>query len=170
MKKIVAIVLTAALVAALPLVAAAQHDHGAKKKTDHGTHGKKADHSAHTQAAYGDAHANMILIGEQTVAGVQGEAHINDIREAMARLKMKETHHFMVMFMDEKGGHIEEGTAAVKITGPDGKESDAIRLVAMDGHFGADVVLAQKGQYTFKVGTRLPDGQTRQFEFTHALQ
>jgi hypothetical protein len=161
MKKIVAIVLTAALVAALPLVAAAQHDHGAKKK--------KTDHSAHSSAGNADAHADMVVIGEQTVNGVKGEGHLNDVREAMARLKMKETHHFMVMFMDGKGAHIEEGTAAVKITGPDGKEGSTIRLVAMDGHFGADVVLAQKGQYTFTVGTRLPDGQTRQFVFTHIL-
>jgi hypothetical protein len=168
MKSLIAIVLTAALVAALPIVAAAQHDHGAKKST-HGTHGKKADHSAHTKADYADSHADMILIGEQSVAGVKGEAHINDVREAMARLKMKETHHFMVMFMDDKNSHIEEGTVAVKITGPDGKESDTIRLVGMDGHFGADVVLAAKGKYIFKIGTRLPDGQTRQFEFTHQL-
>jgi hypothetical protein len=170
MNKIVAIVLTAALVAALPLAAAAQHDHGAKKSS-HGTHDKKkTDHGAHSSAEYADAHADMVLIGKQEVAGVQGEAHINDVREAMARLKMKETHHFMVMFMDGKGAHIEEGTAAVKITGPEGKESDAIRLVAMDGHFGADIVLAQPGKYTFKVGSRLPDGQTRQYEFTHTLK
>jgi uncharacterized protein involved in copper resistance len=171
MKRTFVALLTAALVAVLPLAAAAQHDHGAKKKMDQSTQEKKKmDHGAHTSADYVDAHKNMVVVGAQTVKGVKGEAHLNDVREAMARLKMKETHHFMVMLMDEKGTHIEEGTAAVKITGPEGKESDAIRLVAMDGHFGADIVLAQKGKYTFNVGTRLADGQTRQFEFTHTLQ
>jgi hypothetical protein len=160
MKKLISILLTAALVAAIPLAAAAQHDHG--KKKPHGTHGKKMDHGA--------GHEDMMMIGEQSVAGVKGMAHLNDVREAMAKMKMKETHHFMVLFMDEaSGAPIEEGTAAVRITGPDGQEGSPVRLIAMDGHFGADVVLDKQGNYTFVVGTRLPDGQTRQFEFTHML-
>jgi hypothetical protein len=161
MKKTLATLLTAALVAALPLAAVAQHDHGTKKKMDHDTH-TQAGHSAH------DA---MVMVGEQSVDGVKGMAHLNDVRAAMAKMKMKETHHFMVLFMDEASGKpIEAGTAAVKITDPTGKEGEAVRLMAMDGHFGADVVLAKPGNYTFVIGTRLADGKTRQFEFTHMLK
>jgi hypothetical protein len=40
----------------------------------------------------------------------------------------------------------------------------------MDGHFGADIVLPEKGKYLFKVGTKLPDGKTRQYEFGYTLK
>ena len=155
MKKVVPILFTAALLAVFPLTAAAQSKHGG-----HAGHGGKDA-----------AHTEMLVLGLQTVAGVKAESHLEDVRAAMARMKMKETHHLMVLFVDEATGKpIEEGTAAVKITDPAGKESDAIRLIAMDGHFGADLALAQRGKYLFRVGTRLPDGQTRQFEFSHTLK
>lgn len=160
MSKTISAFLLAALVAALPLAAAAQ---------DHNGHGKKMDHDAHSHADHGAAHDAMLLIGEQTVDGVEGMAHINDVRAAMAKMKMKETHHFIMMFMD-KDGAIETGTAALKIVDPSGTEGDAIRLVAMDGHFGADIALPAKGKYQFKVGTKLPDGKTRQYEFSYVLK
>ena len=163
MKRMMIAFLTAALMATLPLAAAAQ-EHGS-----HGSHNKKKEHAAHSHADHGAAHDSMIEIGEQTVDGVEGMAHLNDIREAMAKMKMKETHHFIMMFMG-KDGAIETGTAALKIVDPAGKEGEAIRLVAMDGHFGADIVLPAKGDYLFRVGTRLPDGKTRQYEFRYTLK
>lgn len=183
MTKNVVAFLAAALIAALPLTAAAQHDHGKSgKKMNHGTHGKaehgthgkaehgKAEHGTHGKADEGHDHGDMIMLGDQSVAGVKGMAHLNDVKEAMAKVKMKETHHFMVLFMDETTGTpIEEGTVAVKIVAPNGKEIGPVRLVAMDGHFGADIILEQAGSYAFQVGSRLPDGQTRQFEFMHIL-
>ncbi|MBE0599608.1 MAG: hypothetical protein IH614_20400 [Desulfuromonadales bacterium] len=163
MKRTMIALLTATLVATLPLAAMAQ-DHGS-----HGNHDKKKEHAMHSQADHGSAHDSMIQIGEQTIDGVEGMAHLNDIGEAMAKMKMKETHHFIMMFMG-KDGAIETGTAAAKIVDPAGKEGEAIRLVAMDGHFGADIVLPEKGDYLFKVGTRLPDGKTRQYEFRYTLK
>jgi len=160
MKNAITALMTAALVAVLPLAVAAQ---------DHGSHGRQTDSGSHSHAEHSAAHDATLLIGEQTVDGVEGMAHINDIRAAMAKMKMKETHHFIMMFTDQDGA-IETGTAALKIVDPAGKEGAAVRLVAMDGHFGADIVLPEKGDYLFKVGTRLPDGKTRQYEFNYTLK
>jgi hypothetical protein len=40
----------------------------------------------------------------------------------------------------------------------------------MQGHFGADVALSEKGKYEFTVGTKLADGEKRQFEFSYTLK
>lgn len=160
-------ILTLVFALGLPLGAFAMshggssHDHGAKNE-------KKMDHSAH--GAHGD-HGEMIMIGDLTVDGVKGAAHLNDVGEAMKKAGMDATHHLMVMFMDVKTGKpITEGRAAAKITAPDGTTGNAVRLIGMEGHFGADIALKQKGEYTFEVGTKLPDGKSRQFTFKHAVK
>lgn len=153
MKRIAATLVAVALVATFPLIAAAQHDHAKM-----------------TQAEQGAAGA-MIKVGQQPVDGVQGTAHLKDVRAAMAKMKLKQTHHFMMLFADEASGKpIEAGSVALKITDPSGTQGKAVRLVAMAGHFGADVELTQPGDYTFTVGTRLADDKTREFEFTYTLK
>lgn len=118
--------------------------------------------------AMGDA--QMIMLGDQVVDGVKADAHLNDVKEAMAKMGMKETHHLMVMFKDETGKVVEAGTVALKVKGPDKIESAAIPLMGMGGHFGADIVLGTPGPYTFTIGTKLADGKTRQFAFTYELK
>ena len=113
---------------------------------------------------------DMIMIGEQVVDGVKGMAHLKDVKDAMAKMGMKETHHFMMMFRDKEGKTITNGSVAVKIKGPNGKEGAAIKLIGMDKHFGADVILEQKGTYVFTVGTQLADGVKRQFEFRYDVK
>ena len=49
------------------------------------------------------------------------------------------------------------------IEDPDGTVGDAIKLMGMDGHYGADITLNKKGMYHFKIGTKLPDGKKRTF-------
>jgi hypothetical protein len=71
----------------------------------------------------------------------------------------------MLMLHDASGDAIESGSLAVKIKGPDGKLSKAIKLMGMQGHFGADVILAHKGPHVFIVGSKLDDGKKRTFEF-----
>lgn len=161
MKRTFAVFLAIALMAAVPLAAASQ---------DHSGHGKKKAHEPHSHVDSSHAHDDMITIGEQSLADVEGVALINDIRAAMSKMKVKmpETHHFIMLFSNGDGS-IETGTAALRITDPAGNEGETIRLVAMNGHFGADVVLSQKGEYLFKVGTSLVDGKTRQFEFRHII-
>lgn len=113
----------------------------------------------------------MIMLEVKTVDGVQGMVHLSDISEAMAKMNMKENFHFMVMFNDNgTGAPIAEGTVALKITNPAGKESEPLALMAMDGMFGADIALTDKGAYRFTVGAKLADGKKRQFEFDYTFK
>jgi hypothetical protein len=127
---------------------------------DHGSMGKK-----------GDKHKGMLTVGEQVVEGVKAIVYLNDVKATMAKMGMKETHHLMIHFYDTKNGKtIEEGTVAAKITGPDGMEGAPIKLIGMDKHFGTDVILEQKGNYVFTLGTQLADGVKRQFELKYEVK
>jgi len=152
-----------ALLAVVAAPAAAMHH----DKSEHAGHGnaKPAAHQGH-----GD-HGTMLDLGSKAEKGVKGMAHLNDVRAAMAKAGRQETHHFMIMFHDDKTGKaLESGKVAVKITAPGGAVSGPIELVGMDGHFGADVTLDKAGEYRFEVGSRLADGETRQFVFTTTLK
>jgi hypothetical protein len=179
MKTTLSLLLTAIFVFSLPWGAEAFRHHANHDR--HGAHSKEkeekkdskqdahaAEHGAHDAHAAHDMHEEMYDLGSMSVEGVKGSAHISDVREAMAAVGMNETHHFMVMFMDEASGDaIEEGTVAVRIINPAGEQSAPIRLIGMDGHFGADIVLEEKGTYRFTVGSALPDDVRRQFEFSY---
>jgi hypothetical protein len=52
----------------------------------------------------------------------------------------------------------------------DGKEEETIKLMEMQGHFGADIVLPDPGHYQLIVGTELADGKKRQFEYDFELK
>ena len=154
MNKRIGMITAALIFLALPMSAASM----SHEKHEHGNHaGMKME-------------AGMVMLGEQTVDGIKAMAHLNDVKEAMAKIGMKETHHFMVAFVDAAGNQITEGTVAVKVKDPAGKEGEAIKLMGMEGHFGADIVLPAKGEYAFKVGTKLPDGKTRQYEFKYSIK
>ena len=157
MKKSLFICCLAALITLPGAVFAASHEHdmaGMEHKA-----GKK-----------GDMHKGMLTVGVQTVDGVKAIVYLNDVKATMAKMGMKETHHLMIHFYAKNGKTIETGTAAVKVKGADGKEGAAIKLIGMEGHFGADVVLEQKGAYVFTVGTQLADGVKRQFELKYELK
>ncbi len=111
-----------------------------------------------------------IMLHGTTVDGVSAMAHLKDIRAAMAKMNMPQTHHFMVMFTDAKTGTpVESGMAAVKVTDPSGATGKPVKLMAMAGGFGADVTLDKPGAYTFEVGTRLTDGKKRKFTFHYTM-
>ncbi len=143
---------------------------------DHGKHsdgGQKmaAMHEGHAGHGGMAASGNMLDLGSVVVKGVEGMAHMKDVRASMAKMGMKTTHHFMVMFNDEKTGKpVESGKVAVKITGPDGTMTGPLELMGMQGHFGADVTLDKPGDYRFEVGSKLADGEARQFEFKTTLK
>ena len=42
--------------------------------------------------------------------------------------------------------------------------------MGMQGHFGADITLSETGEYKFMVGTKLADGEKRQFEFEYKMK
>lgn len=99
--------------------------------------------------------------------GVMAMATLHDVREAMAKHGMKETHHMMVMFTDMKDNKpLIEGTVAVKVIDPAGAKGEPLKMILMGDGFGTDVALAAPGKYGFEVGTKLADGKRRVFTFT----
>lgn len=158
MKKSLFICCLATLITLPGALFAASHDHN-MGGMDHGSMSKK-----------GDMHKGMLTVGEQTVDGVKAIVYLNDVKATMAKMGMKETHHLMIHFYAKNGKTIEKGTVAAKIKGPDGKEGAAIKLMGMEGHFGVDVILEQKGAYIFTLGTQLADGVKRQFELKYEIK
>ncbi len=117
-----------------------------------------------------DASGEMVMLGTKNVDGMEAAAHLKDVRAAMAKMNMAVTHHFMIMVKDQhQGTTVDEGTVALKIKGPDGTTGNAIKLMGMGGHFGADIELKQAGMYTFIVGSKLADGAKRTWEFSYHL-
>ncbi|HAD04262.1 MAG TPA: hypothetical protein DCF93_06385 [Desulfuromonas sp.] len=165
MKRMI-LALLIATVMTLPglVLAAASHDHGSMhdmKGMDHGA--MKMDDSMKMDAA-------MLMLPEQTVAGITAMVHMNNIKADMAKMGKQDTHHFMVMFKDAAGKSIEAQVAAVIIVDPSGKESEAIELPSMQGHSGANIILAAPGAYTFKVAAKLPGEKKVQYEFKTTLK
>lgn len=113
---------------------------------------------------------NEVMLGQQEIHGVTAMAHLKDVRQAMSEAGMTTTHHFMVMLHDQAtDANLDQGSVAVKVTLPTGQQLPAIKLMGMQGHFGADVTLATPGEYTFTVGSMLADGQKRVFTFKTVL-
>jgi hypothetical protein len=179
MNKRTIVMLATLFVASLPLTAVAMekmdHDHNShagmeqKGEMDH----KSMDHMSHDKMEHGGMAmaGGMIMLGEQEVDGVEAMVHLKDVKEAMSKMGMPTTHHFMVMFADTSTGEsVEQGAAAVKIVDPAGMEGEAVALMGMQGHFGADIALSAPGEYVFKLGTKLADGKKRQYEFKFTQQ
>lgn len=159
------------------------HDHGdhAAAKSgheghDHGNHatekkGSHEGHDAHGEMGHDsmEMHGDMIMLGDAEVKGVKAMAHLKDVREAMAGMGMGVTHHLMVMLSSvENGTALEKGLVAVRVQSPSGKVGKAVKLMGMQGHFGADITLDESGDYLFTVATKLEDGKKRTFEFRFA--
>lgn len=129
---------------------------------------KDAGHKEHGGMS---SDGSMMIVGSMVSKGVKGMAHLKDVSAAMAEMGMKSTHHFMIAFIDETTGEqIDTGSVALKITNPDAKVGDPIPLIGMDGHFGADVTLDMKGEYHFRLGTKLADGTKRKYHFHHVIR
>jgi len=138
-------------------------DHGKKESKGHEMkdmdHGKKMDHGSM------DMSGKMIMLQNHEVDGVMGSAHMMDVKEKMAEHGMSMTHHIMVRFMDTEGNPVEKGSVAVKIERPDETVVKPSKMMGMDGSFGVDINLDQKGMYHFKIGTKLADGKKRTFHY-----
>lgn len=155
------IILTLCLTLVTTAALAMHHEQGGHNHSQH----QAATHQGHGE------HSAMLDLGSKAEKGVKATAHLKDVRAAMAKAGMKETHHFMVMFSDDKSDKaLETGKVAVKIIAPDGAVTGPVELIGMDGHFGADVFLDQQGDYRFEIGSRLADGTTRQYEFKASLK
>ncbi|TYO98249.1 hypothetical protein EDC39_10744 [Geothermobacter ehrlichii] len=181
MKNAARILLIAIFTLMLPLVAVAdkEMDHGMMK--DAGHHGKMEgmdhdgmkgmDHDGMKGMKMG---AGMLMLGTESEDGVEAMAHAKVYDEAarasMEKMGMSATHHFMIMFKDEKtGAPVTGGLVAVKIKPKNGEAGKAIKLMpmkmGMGEGFGGDINLPAPGEYEIKVGSKLADGKKRQFKF-----
>ncbi|RLB75741.1 MAG: hypothetical protein DRH06_07350 [Deltaproteobacteria bacterium] len=131
----------------------------AAKSMDH----SGMDHSKMNQGEGMSMGGKTVMLKGDKVEGVTASAHLMDIKIKMAEHGMSMTHHFMVGFMNEAKKMESHGQVALKIESPDGKVSNPIKLMGMNGQFGADITLNQQGMYHFKVGTKFPDGTKRMF-------
>lgn len=123
------------------------------------------DHSKMENAEANHNMDGMIMLGSEEIDGVKALFHLTDVKMEMMKAGQPFTHHLMVNFIDVKTGKaIEDGRVAVKMTTPDNIEGIGQMMMGMDGHFGVDLVLAEKGTYNFKIGTRLMDAKKREFQ------
>lgn len=171
MKAVGKLVLIAVFMLSLPLSAlAVSHEKGEMGSMKGMEHGSMKSMEGMEQGKM-MMDGNMIMLGDETVDGVKAMAHLKDVKEAMSKMGMKGTHHFMVMLMDtESGKSIDSGLVAVKITDPEGKVAEPLKLMGMQGHFGVDVALTEKGEYHFQVGTKVKDGKKRTYEFSYTVK
>lgn len=110
------------------------------------------------------AEGTKYMLGVHEVDGVNAVAYLNDVKNKMVKYGLKQTHHIMVAFTDNFSGEsIESGSVAVKVEDPEGQISSTIKLLGMEGSFGADITIDKKGMYQFKIGTELADGKKRIF-------
>jgi hypothetical protein len=169
MKRQICLLLTLILALATPVLAM-NHDaaHDSKGMDQDSMKSMNHDTMDHDMSGHGgmSMEGHMMMLGNMEVEGVTAMAHLNDVHEAMAKAGMAKTHHLMIAFEGAKG-KIEQGAVAVKVTDPSGKTSSPTMLMGMQGHFGVDLELREKGTYTFDVGTKLADGKKRQYTFTY---
>ena len=150
-------VLIAALFAlAAPVASFAAMDHGSMKM-EHGGHQGDVAH-------------------EEVVDGVKATFKVTSMKEHMKAMKMempmemKETHHIAVEFKDAKTGKaLTDGDVKIKVQNPD-KSDQTKDLMGMEGHFGADFDMSQKGKYGVMCKFQLKDGKTRSAKFWYTVK
>jgi len=151
MKRFTLAMMALAIVMGMPVMATAAMDHDM--------------HKGHDMAA---KEGDFVEIGKDTqkgvVATVKVKVYDEKTKATMAKMGMNATHHVMVFFTDEKSGDaIASGKAALKIKGADAKPD---MLMLMGTGFGGDVSVGE-GMATFEIGTKLEDGQKRQFSIMY---
>lgn len=135
----------------------------AEEMKQHGDmeHADQGKHKGHDMDMKKD---DFVEIGKDTQNGVVAKVKVKTYDEAtratMTKMGMDATHHVMIFFTDEKSGDaIAAGKVALKVKG---EEAKPVMLMQMGEGFGADVSV-QEGMHTFEIGTKLEDGQKRQF-------
>lgn len=132
-----------------------------------------ADHAGHDMKG----HAVMGGVAhEEVIDGIKLTFTVQPMAEAMKAMGMempkgvKETHHVSLTLKDVKSGKkVTEGEAKLKVQGAD-KSEQTRELMAMHGHFGADVVMVAKGRYGVMCKFKTADGKVRQAKFWYTLK
>jgi len=156
-----------ALSAPMASFAAMEHEHG-DMPMDHGS--MPMDHGSMKMDHGGGMMAMGKLAHEEVVDGVKATFKVIDIKAKMKEMGMKETHHIMVVFTDPKsGGKLSEGEVKVKVIGPDKKEQ-VKDLMGMEGGFGSDFTMPEKGKYGIMAKFKLKDGKVRSVKFRYTVK
>jgi hypothetical protein len=123
---------------------------------------------------HGDHQGNVAH--EEVTDGVKATFKVMSMKEHLKAMNMnmpkgmKETHHLAVEFKDAKSGKaLTEGEVKVKVQNPD-KSSQTKDLMGMQGHFGADFDLSQKGKYGVMCKFQLKDGKVRNSKFWYTVK
>jgi hypothetical protein len=131
-------------------------------------------HAGHDMKQHGEMKGKAAH--EEVVDGVKATFKVQTMADAMKAMGMempkgvKETHHVSVTFTDAKtGAVITDGEAKLKVQAPD-KTAETKDLMAMHGHFGADVLMAKKGKYGIMAKFKVKDGKVRQVKFWYQLK
>jgi hypothetical protein len=132
------------------------------------------DHEGHDHGSMKMDHGGMMAMGklahEEVVDGVKATFEVLDIKAKMKEMGMNETHHIMVVFTDPKSGKkLSEGDVKVKVLAPD-KSEQTKDLMGMEGGFGADFTMPQKGKYGVMCKFKLADGKVRSVKFWYAVK
>lgn len=181
MKKLTTVLLTMTLTMGMPIIAVAMNhsSHGAEKSqemknhgdTEHADEGMHKGHDMKMDKGHGMAHDmkadgddGFVEIGKDTQKGVVAKVKIKtydaETLATMQKMGMDATHHIMIFFTDEKSGaDITGGKIALKVQGTEMKPA---MLMQMGNGFGGDVSL-KGGMQSFEIGTKLEDGEKRQF-------
>jgi len=126
------------------------------------------DHTSHGSMDMGK------VAHQEVIDGVKTTFKVMSMEESMKGMEMpkgmKETHHIAVDFKDAKTGKaLTEGEVKVKVLGPD-KAEQSKDLMGMQGHFGADFDLSQKGKYGVMCKFQLKDGKVRSAKFWYTVK
>ena len=166
MKRFTLAMMALAIVMGMPVMATAAMDHGShdKEMSKDMNHDMKMDDAKEMDHDMGAKDDDFIEIGKDTQKGVVATVKVKTYDEktkaTMAKMGMNATHHVMVFFTDEESGDaVASGKAALKIKGEDAKPA---MLMQMHDGFGGDITV-EGGMATFEIGTKLEDGEERQF-------
>jgi len=121
-----------------------------------------------------DHGSGMMAMGkpahEEVVDGVKTTFRVIDIKVMMKKMGMKETHHIMVVFNNAKSGSmLSEGEVKLKVQGPN-KLVQVKDLMGMEGGFGADFTLTERGKYGVMAKFKLKDGKVRSVKFWYTVE
>jgi hypothetical protein len=76
----------------------------------------------------------------------------------------------VMIFTDAKsGGKLSEGEVKVKVIRPDKKER-VKELMGMEGGFGSDFTMPEKGKYGIMAKFKLKDGKVRSVKFRYTVK
>lgn len=137
-----------------------------------------ADHGGHGGASHDMGHGGHQgdVAHEEVVDGVKATFKVMSMKEHMKAMAMempkgmKETHHIAVEFKDAKSGKVlTTGEVKIKLQNVD-KSEQLKDLMGMQGHFGADFELSQKGKYGVMCKFLLKDGKTRSAKFWYTVK